>query len=122
VGARDRQHPPRGRDLAEQVGPRPVGQPALARGDTLGIVGRDRGRVHDLDVVARGHVGGRVADDRLDPGLLEQALGIGRPGAVRARDLRTEGVRGQRVGAHARPAHADEVQAPAVPAHHRRLV
>ena len=52
--------------LREQLGARMVGQAALARRGALGVVERDRGRVHDLDAVAGGHVGGAVADVDLD--------------------------------------------------------
>jgi hypothetical protein len=120
VGARDADDAPGRCDLAEQVGARAVGQTTLARRDALGVVRRDRRRVHDLDVVARGDVLGAMADDRADAGLLEQPLGVGRPRAVGPRHLRAQRMRRERIGAHPGPAHADQMQAAVRPVTFRR--
>ena len=48
------------------VGARQQRQPALERRQPLGVLGADRGRADDLDVIAGRHVLGAMADLRLE--------------------------------------------------------
>ena len=79
VRAGDRQAAAQRRDLREQLGAVKL---ASLGGAALGIVGRHRGRVHDLG--ARGDVLRPVPEHGLDP-VLAQALGVARlaPGQSR---------------------------------------
>ena len=104
MGSGDRDASPQRCDLSEQI--RAV-KLAPARGLALGVPRGHGGRVHDLRT--GGHVGGGVADQRLDP-VLVQALRVARLGAVRARDPGAERLRHERKATHAGTTDADEVK------------
>ena len=109
VGAGDRQAAAKRRDLREQLR---AMQLASAGGETLGVVRRHRGRVHDLG--AGGDVLGPVPEHRLDP-VLAQPLHVAGLRPVRAGDRGAELAGDDREPAHPRPADADEVEPPRRP-------
>src|SRR5271163_482674 len=95
-----------------------LGQTAGPGGGALGVLGRDRSRVHELDVIAGREVLGGVSEAGLQDAVLPQSGQERGAGPIGAAHLRAQSVSGAGVAAHAGAADPDEVQ-PAIPPRER---
>jgi hypothetical protein len=116
VRAGDRDEPPGGADLGQQLPAVEHALAALAGDRKLGVFVADRGGHDDLRI--EGHRLGVVTDRGVQP-RLPQVLHIGAVGPVGAADGRAQPVADERQAAHPGAADRDEVQLAVSPVGHR---